>query len=290
MSDISVIGCGAMGSALIETLAEQDTHVTIWNRSRERAEALAGPRVTVAESVGTAIARSPISIMAVAGYDVARSLLMNTDENLRGKTVLGISFVTPDQTSQLDQSIRSVGGRYLDMEILGSPSDIRTNSPVLFLSGDRAAFDECRPILDRLGDVRYVSATPGDAFVSGLTVVLPYLPMAVSLFQGAKVCERNDLSLEWYADTVRALYPRYIDDLLDTIVTDRDPTDLSNVEASVRTWADGADEYAAYLESEDLDPGVYRALHRLFSAGIDAGRGNQDWSCIADIIADHPDM
>jgi 3-hydroxyisobutyrate dehydrogenase-like beta-hydroxyacid dehydrogenase len=289
MSDVSVIGCGAMGSALVETLAGQDAHVTVWNRTRERAEALAGPRVTIAESVGTAMARSPVSIMAVAGHDVASSLLERADENLRGRTVIGVSFVTPEQASRLDGRMRSVDGRYLDMEILGYPSDVRTNSAFLFLSGDRAAFDDGRSILDGLGDVRYVSATPGDAFVSGLAVLLPYLPMAVGLFQGAKVCERNDLSLEWYAEAVRTLYPRHIDDLLDAMVDDRDPTDPANVEASVRTWADGADEYADYLESEDLDAGVYRALHRLFSAGIDAGRGDHDWSYIADVVADPPD-
>jgi 3-hydroxyisobutyrate dehydrogenase-like beta-hydroxyacid dehydrogenase len=59
MSEISVIGCGAMGSAIAETLAEKDTRVTVWNRTRERAEALAGPRVIVAGSVGEAIANSP---------------------------------------------------------------------------------------------------------------------------------------------------------------------------------------------------------------------------------------
>lgn len=61
MSDISVIGCGAMGSALIETLAEQDACVTIWNRTRERAETLTGPRVTVADSFGSGVGLGVLS-------------------------------------------------------------------------------------------------------------------------------------------------------------------------------------------------------------------------------------
>lgn len=43
MSDVSVIGCGNMGSALIGALADAGREVTIWNRTREKAEALAGP-------------------------------------------------------------------------------------------------------------------------------------------------------------------------------------------------------------------------------------------------------
>lgn len=72
MSDISVIGCGAMGSALIETLAKRNTRVSIWNRTRERALTLAGPHVTVVDSVDEAIDRSPLTVICVAGYDVTK--------------------------------------------------------------------------------------------------------------------------------------------------------------------------------------------------------------------------
>ena len=289
MSDVSVIGCGAMGSAIAETLAERDTRVTVWNRTRERAASLAGPRITVAASVDEVIARSPVAIVCVAGYEVASTLLEDVGESRRGKTIVGVSFVSPDQASELAGRMQSVDGSYLDMEILGYPRDVRAGEAYLYLSGDRASFDDGRSLFEKLGTVSYVDDTPGAAFVSGMAVLLPYLPMAVGMFQGATLAERHDISLEWYADAVRELYPRHIDELLETIGSERDPADPSNVEASVRTWRDGAAEYAAYLESAGLDAGVYRALHRLFAAGIDDGRGKHDWSSIGDVTADHPE-
>lgn len=269
-----------MGSAIAETMAEKDTNVTVWNRTPERAEELVGPNVTVSESVEEAVANSPIAIVAVAGYDVARPLLEEARESLRGKTVVGLSFVTPEQAATLDELTRSVDGRYLDLDILGYPTDVREGSAFLYVSGDRAAFEDGRGVLARLGENRYVSPTPGAAFISSMALLLPYLPMAVGLFQGAAVCERRGLPLEWYADQVRELYAHHLDELLETIVADVDPADPTNVEASVRTWADGAAEYAAYLESEGLDAGMYEAIHRLFEAEIDAGRGDHDWTSI----------
>ena len=59
-TDVSVIGCGNMGSAFIRTLADDGREVTIWNRTREKAEALAGPQVTVAGSVADALEASPV--------------------------------------------------------------------------------------------------------------------------------------------------------------------------------------------------------------------------------------
>lgn len=92
MSDISVIGGGVMGTALIETLAERDTRVTIWNRTRERALTLTGPQVTVVDSVGEAIDRSPVTIVCVAGHDIAKLLLEEASGNFDGKTICSTSL------------------------------------------------------------------------------------------------------------------------------------------------------------------------------------------------------
>ena len=48
MSNVSVIGTGAMGSALVEGLKASGARVTVWNRTKEKAEALSGPRVRLA--------------------------------------------------------------------------------------------------------------------------------------------------------------------------------------------------------------------------------------------------
>ena len=42
MSDISVIGLGAMGSALARALVKAGHGVTVWNRSRQKMEPLVG--------------------------------------------------------------------------------------------------------------------------------------------------------------------------------------------------------------------------------------------------------
>ena len=48
MSDISVIGLGAMGSALAHTLLQNGYSVTVWNRTAEKAE----PLVSAGAAIG----------------------------------------------------------------------------------------------------------------------------------------------------------------------------------------------------------------------------------------------
>ena len=57
MSEINVVGCGLMGSALVRTLAKGGTTPTIWNRTQQKAEAIVQSGVTVAVSVGGNTAR-----------------------------------------------------------------------------------------------------------------------------------------------------------------------------------------------------------------------------------------
>jgi 3-hydroxyisobutyrate dehydrogenase-like beta-hydroxyacid dehydrogenase len=66
MSDVSVIGAGAMGSALVEVLAASGADVTVWNRTKVKAGALAGQRVGLAASVAEALTTSPLTIVAVS--------------------------------------------------------------------------------------------------------------------------------------------------------------------------------------------------------------------------------
>lgn len=166
------------------------------------------------------------------------------------------------------------------------------DSTLLYLSGDWDPFEEVRSLLTSLGSVEYVSSTSEDAFISGLAVLLPYLPMAVGLFQGAKVCEHNDIPLEWYTQEIQTVYPQHIEQLLEAISTDHDPTDMDTVDASVRIWGDGAKEYADCLESVNLDARPIRhytaCLPQGSKQGVEITIGRVSERSIGGITADHP--
>ena len=59
MSDISVIGLGAMGSALARTLLGAGRNVTVWNRSPEKIQSLVALGALGSSNFGDALAASP---------------------------------------------------------------------------------------------------------------------------------------------------------------------------------------------------------------------------------------
>ena len=282
MSDVSVIGTGVMGSALVEAFAASGAKVTVWNRTREKAEVLTDSTVHLSESVAEALVSSPLTIVSVADQELSRTIVKEAGADLDGRVLASTSFVTSDQASVYDAVVRAAGGRYLDLSIPAYPNEVRSSAGVFLLSGDRSAYEAHRERFERIGRVStFVDEAPGAAYVSEMAVLLAYLPMAVGLLQGLRICEHHKISMGWFKEFVLELYPFHIRSLLDRVAEQPDGS-ARNVEASVNQWGQTAAEYAEYLRELRLDPGMYDALHRLFGAASDAGDGEMDWTCIAE--------
>ena len=281
MSDLSVIGAGAMGSALVQVLAASGAEVLVWNRTQTKAEALSGPRVRVARSVAEALTSSPLTIVSVSDHEVARALVEASGVDLGGRAVASTSSVEPDQARLLNTVVTAAGGHYLDLAIPRSDGQVRAGAGVFLVSGDRAAYDANRELFDRVGTATYVDDAPGAAYVSGLALVLAYLPLAVGLLQGLRICSQHDVPLEWFERTALDFYPYQIRSLLDQVTGRIDPS--AGDEASVDAMAQWAAELAVSLRAMGLDAGMFDALRQLFAAASNAGHGDADWTSIAQV-------
>ena len=284
MSDVSVIGTGTMGSALVEALAAAGGEVTVWNRNRDKAEALSGPSIGVAKSVAEALAASPLTIVAVSDHELARTLVEEAQQDLDAKVVASTSFVTPDQSEAFATVVGAAGGQYLDLEIAAFPSQVSSGDGVYVVSGPRAAYEANRQWFERIGRATYVEDAPAAAYFSGMAVQVAFFPMAVGLLQGLRIAEAQGLSPDWFREAILEFYPFHIERLLDRVTAQPDAS-VPDVEASVDVMVAGAAEYGGALRDMGLDSGMFDALQRLFTAASEAGHGEDDWTCIAEHVS-----
>ena len=83
MSEVSVIGLGAMGSALARALLRDGHRVTVWNRTSAKAEPLVRDGALLAHGPAAAVSASPIVLVCVEDYKVTRSILVNQAREAR---------------------------------------------------------------------------------------------------------------------------------------------------------------------------------------------------------------
>lgn len=286
MSDVSVIGCGNMGSALIRALRDAGRDVTVWNRTRDKAEALVGPTVTVADSVGEALAASPITLVSLTTYEAARELLEGEKAGLSDTILVQLSSGEPAAVREFAEFVAGLGGRYVDGCILAYPKQVGTESLLVLYSGDHEAFDEARALLDRLGGIhQFVGEAADRAAVREAAVLVPFTSMVVGVWQGAKLCQIEGVPLEWYSGFVQQAFPPMIEDALAKAEVP-DAATPANADSTVRQAEKYTGELVDYLDDIDLDPGVLEAIHRLYAAGMAEGRAEHDMCCVADLHAD----
>jgi 3-hydroxyisobutyrate dehydrogenase-like beta-hydroxyacid dehydrogenase len=179
---VAVLGCGNMGSALARTLAAAGRDVTVWNRTHERAEALAGGRVTAARSAADAVAAAHTVLACVSVYGVLRELRPSLGD-MSGKTLINLTTGSPGEAEEMASWAQSQGIGYLDGVITVYPRQIGNRDAQIMVSGPTELWQAHESLLLSLaGGARHVSQSPGLANVLDVSLVGAFYIAALTSF------------------------------------------------------------------------------------------------------------
>lgn len=149
---VAVLGTGTMGAGMARNITAAGLPLTVWNRSRERAEAVAGEGVRVADSPPE----------AVSGADIVVTMLFDTDsvadvmEQARGSFApdavwLQTSTVGVAGSDRLSVLADDLGLVLVDAPVLGTKQPAEKGALVILASGPDDVRDRCAPVLDAIG-------------------------------------------------------------------------------------------------------------------------------------------
>ncbi len=150
---IGFIGLGHMGSHMASRLIRAGYHLTVYDRTREKAQAIAG--ATVSETPKEAAANSDVVISIVTDDPALEEVMLGPSGVLAGthagSVIIDMSTVSPRTSRLLFQAAREKGVAMLDAAVSGSVPQVEQGSLVIFVGGEQETYQECRPILDTLG-------------------------------------------------------------------------------------------------------------------------------------------
>jgi 3-hydroxyisobutyrate dehydrogenase-like beta-hydroxyacid dehydrogenase len=162
-SDVTVLGLGAMGSALAEALLDGGHRVTVWNRTPGRAAPLVARGAAHAETAAGAVAASPLTLVCLLDYASVRDALALAESALAGRTLANLTNGTPAQARAMAAWAAGLGADYLDGGIMAIPPMIGHPGSLVLYSGSAAAFETHREALERLGAADFLDDDPGAA-------------------------------------------------------------------------------------------------------------------------------
>jgi 3-hydroxyisobutyrate dehydrogenase-like beta-hydroxyacid dehydrogenase len=150
---IGFIGMGHMGSHMAPRLIHAGYQLTGYDRTREKAQAIAG--ASVAETPKEAASRSDVIISIVTDDTALDEVMLGPNGVLAGapagSAIIDMSTVSPQASRHLFQEARAKGIAMIDAAVSGSVPQVEQGSLVIFVGGEQETYQRCKPILDILG-------------------------------------------------------------------------------------------------------------------------------------------
>jgi 3-hydroxyisobutyrate dehydrogenase-like beta-hydroxyacid dehydrogenase len=147
-----------MGGAIARRLKTGGFDVSVWDRTRSKAEALDVGRV--AESPADAVRDADVAISMVTGAEAVREVYFGKAgvfEAAAGKTLVEMSTAGPAIGRELAAAAREKGATLVQAPVMGSVPAVDKGTLIVLASAGRVEdVETARPVLQRLGAVRYV--------------------------------------------------------------------------------------------------------------------------------------
>jgi 3-hydroxyisobutyrate dehydrogenase-like beta-hydroxyacid dehydrogenase len=152
---IGFIGLGKMGSAMARNLLRAGHQVAVYNRSREKAEALAGEGASAADSPADAC-RDSQAVMTMLADDQAVEQVVFGENGVasglaKGAVHISSSTIGTALARRLaaEHALREQG--YLSAPVFGRPDAAESRKLIVVAAGPSELVELCRPLFDAIG-------------------------------------------------------------------------------------------------------------------------------------------
>jgi 2-hydroxy-3-oxopropionate reductase len=287
MDTIGFIGLGLMGKPMARNLLKRGYAVVAHSRSRPPVDELVGAGATAAGSpAGVARRATTIVTMLPDGPDVEQ-VLEGPDGVFSamqpGTVIIDTSSISPTIAKRLASRAKALGAAMLDAPVSGGEIGAINATLSIMAGGDADVFASVKPVLDAMGNPERVVRI-GDSGAGQVCKVCNQMVIGGTLAVGAEA-----FALARKAGVDPALVREA---LLGGFASSR-VLDVHGERILKRNYTPGfraklyAKDYriaAETLRDHDVPSPVTSVVHDLVDELIASGRGEEDYSALAEVI------
>lgn len=192
---IGLVGCGAMGRAMIARLVEKGHKIHCYDampEARVQAEANGG---TACNSLAELAKNCDRIILSLPKADIVASVMADLAPHVgEGTIILDTSTSEPDTTKRLATAAQRY--IFLDGPVSGGPGGARAGTMTMVLGGPTEAIDALRPVLDDLTAKTVHIGPAGAGHAAKIANNLLCAANLVLVSEMARLAESCDIPLE----------------------------------------------------------------------------------------------
>lgn len=164
-SDIAFIGTGVMGASMAGHLLKAGARVTVFNRTRSKADALVAAGAVWADSPAKAVEGADV-VFTMLGYPSDVEAVYLGDNGVvaaskRGSLLVDHTTSDPALAARVSKAAAAAGRTAIDAPVSGGDSGARNATLSIMVGGDEAAFAAAKPFFDVTGKTAMLQGGPG---------------------------------------------------------------------------------------------------------------------------------
>lgn len=287
---VAMIGMGNMGRALAEAVAVKGFGVTVWNRTREKAELLKEVDAHVATSIAEAARASDVLVVCLLDHAATREVIMTEEvgKALEGKTLVQLSTTTADEVEALSRWSNEMDIAFLKGGILVYPDDIRAGRGAILYGGKKEVFEHLRPLLDSMGGQPCLVSDHPAKTVGPTSACYSFLYSALlSFLHGAAICHRSGVPVESFARNVIEPFIKggslmnFLDNAGRAAASRRYNEDL---QATLDVWNDALRQTISDIDAINIDTATLQPFKALLDRTAANGYGDKDIAAVFETL------
>ena len=206
MKKISFLGLGKMGSVMAPLFIEAGHQLTVFNRNKDKSEALREQGAIIASNPAEASQTSEYVFTmlsddaAVESVFLSEQGLLSTD--VKDKLFIDMSTLKPSTVTMLAKKVSDASAYFIDAPVSGTVAPAAKGQLMFFCGGASKQIERARPLLDILSR-RIIHA--GDIGSGSLLELVVNLPLAIywqALAEAVSLGSSGDLSDEIMLDAI----------------------------------------------------------------------------------------
>jgi 3-hydroxyisobutyrate dehydrogenase len=158
---VGFIGLGHLGKAIATRLLDCHHTLTVWNRTTSKAQGMP------AEVAASPAAVAECSVVFICMFDSTAVQTVLTGEkgllsgNISGKIVVDLSTNHFKNVASFHECCAKAGCTYLESPVLGSVVPAMQGALTILVSGDKAGYEQVKPVLGDIGKNLFYLGRPG---------------------------------------------------------------------------------------------------------------------------------
>ena len=208
MAELGYVGLGVMGSSVVRRLLAAGHTVTVWNRTREKAEPLLAAGAQWADSPREVAELSELVFTMVTNTEAVQAVTGGGDGILAGlapgKIYVDMSTAAPANARALAEEVDARGAQMLDAPVSGTSITVDQGKASLMVGGDADAFERAKPVLEAIGPKVFHMGGNGTAVALKIAINLSLAVQMLAFSEGVLLAEKSGIERERIVEAMLA--------------------------------------------------------------------------------------